>query len=67
MTNEVSKIVYMICLLVWNMFVLGGTFYAVQFYDWSPWWFLLTMCMIVLPNSKKKDPEEDDDSHECGC
>ena len=65
--KEVFKIVSMICLLVWNIFVLGGTFYAVQFYDWSPWWFLLTVCMIVIPNIKLNDKEEEDDSHECGC
>ena len=67
-TKEVSKIVSMVCLLIWNMFVLGGTFYAVQFYDWNPWWFLFSVFMIALPQSKSdNNKEEEDDSHECGC
>jgi hypothetical protein len=33
--------------LCYNLAVLSGTACLVQFYDWSPWWFLLAVgCML---------------------
>ena len=35
--------------LCYNLAVLSGTACLVQFYDWSPWWFLLALgCMLTI-------------------
>ena len=42
--------------IVWNMFIWAGTAVLVSFYDWSPWWFVLTFCMtIIIKSSDKND------------
>ena len=33
--------------LVYNITILGGTVCLIQFYDWSPWWFLLSVGLLV--------------------
>lgn len=42
------------CILIicYNLFLICGTVYLVQVYDWNPWWFLLT---VMLLGSYKKD------------
>jgi amino acid transporter len=40
--------------LVYNIILLGGTAYLVQTYDWSPWWFLLTVLLCVSGKLKDK-------------
>ena len=35
--------------LCYNLAVLSGTAYLVQFYDWSGWWLLFAgLCMISI-------------------
>ena len=38
--------------LVYNIVILGGTVYLVQFWDWSPWWFLLSVILLASKKSK---------------
>lgn len=39
-----------VLVIVYNLTILGTTVYLVQFYGWSPWWFLLS---AILLGSKK--------------
>jgi hypothetical protein len=39
--------------LCYNLAILAGTTYLVQFYDWSPWWFLLTVCCLLSFKTKE--------------
>lgn len=35
--------------LCYNLAVLSGTAYLVQFHDWSGWWFLFSgLCMLSI-------------------
>lgn len=43
-------IFYYIAMLIFDTAIYSGTFYAVQFYGWSPWWFLLST-FIAVSNS----------------
>jgi hypothetical protein len=36
-----------IMVMIYNLTLVSGTVYLVQFYDWNPWWFLLTVGMMV--------------------
>jgi hypothetical protein len=47
--------VVIICL--YNLCLAAGTAYLVAVYDWSGWWFLLTMCFMFGQSSitTKKD------------
>ena len=31
---------------VYNITLLVGTVYLVQYHDWNPWWFLLTVALM---------------------
>jgi hypothetical protein len=33
--------------LVYNVTLLAGTAYLVTVYNWSGWWFLLTLCCLT--------------------
>ena len=65
MTNFIFAVAF-ITRLIWNIFVIAGTFYAVQFYNWNPWWFLLSVCLLNL-GIKTPDDKDTDDSSNCGC
>ncbi len=39
-------------ILLYNISILAGTAYLVQFYDWSPWWFLLSGSCLILYSKK---------------
>jgi hypothetical protein len=38
---------------VYNLILLIGTVYLVGWQNWSPWWFLLTMCCAASFSDKK--------------
>lgn len=40
-------------ILVYNITILGGTVYLVAERDWSPWWFLLSVLLML--SIKMKD------------
>lgn len=46
--------VAMIINFLYNLSLVAGTVYLIQFYDWSPWWFLLTIVLMThkVPDSK---------------
>lgn len=46
-----------IAILLYNLCLVTGTAYLVTVYDWSPWWFLLT---ILLMSSYEKNTRRDE-------
>lgn len=39
--------------LCYNLAVLAGTVCLVQFYDWSPWWFFVSLCCMLSIKTKE--------------
>jgi hypothetical protein len=37
---------------VYNLALVAGTVWMIQFYDWSPWWFVLTVGLLASKSSK---------------
>jgi hypothetical protein len=37
---------------VYNLILLAGTVYLVGWQNWSPWWFLLTVCCAASFSEK---------------
>lgn len=46
------NIVEIVLAIVYNLVILTGTAYLVQFHDWNPWWFLLAVGLLA---SHRKD------------
>jgi hypothetical protein len=44
-----------LAVILYNLALVAGTAYLVAIFDWSPWWFLLTI--LLLMNYNKKDKE----------
>lgn len=46
--------VAIISAFLYNLSLVAGTVYLIQFHDWSPWWFLLTVVLMThkVPNPK---------------
>lgn len=42
-----NDVLVTILFLSYMLATFGGTAYLIQVYDWSPWWFLMTFCMMV--------------------
>jgi hypothetical protein len=51
------KTIDIFLVLCYNLTIVAGTAYVVQFYDWSPWWFLLAVMMMLNFKSKKDEDE----------
>lgn len=49
MKKETILIVWLICDLIWSVFVIGGTAYLVFYRGISDWWFLLAI--FIVPQS----------------
>ena len=64
--NNAIIVTSIICRLIWNIFIIAGTAYMVEWHTWSPWWILLAVCLIRYDISKTND-KDDDDSSNCGC
>ena len=41
--------------LCYNLAILSGTACLVQFYDWSPWWFIVSLCCMYSITTKTKE------------
>jgi hypothetical protein len=50
-----------IAVLIYNFLIVAGTAYLVAVYDWSGWWFLLTIMLLMGIKDKKDDDKNDDD------
>jgi hypothetical protein len=48
-----SYAVVALLVLLYNFALVAGTVYLIVFYDWSPWWFLLTILLLVNAERKK--------------
>ena len=42
-----NKLLAIIFVLVYNIFLIGGTVYLIDARGWSPWWFLLTFSLML--------------------
>lgn len=40
--------------LLYNFAIVAGTVFLIVFYDWSPWWFILTALLLVTIERKKE-------------
>jgi hypothetical protein len=40
--------------IVYNLTILGGTVYLVAEKDWSPWWFVLSVLLMLSKTKDKK-------------
>ena len=40
--------------IVYNLTILGGTVYLVSEKDWSPWWFVLSVLLMLSKTKDKK-------------
>lgn len=40
-----KEVIVATLVLLYNMTLIAGTVVMIQFYDWSPWWFLLTVLL----------------------
>ena len=44
--------------VTYNLLLLAGTSYLIIEYQWSPWWFLLTVLLLAnVSTSNKKESE----------
>ena len=45
--------------VTYNLLLLAGTSYLIIEYQWSPWWFLLTVMLLanVSTSNEKKDEQ----------
>jgi hypothetical protein len=41
-----------VAVLCYNITIVAGTVYMIQFYDWNPWWFLLAL--MLMKDIKRK-------------
>ena len=40
--------------IVYNLTILGGTVYLVSEKDWSPWWFVLSVLLMLSKTKVEK-------------
>lgn len=43
--------------LLYNLILIAGTAYLVAVMNWSAWWFVLTVCLLVNYSSTKASEE----------
>jgi hypothetical protein len=41
--------VKLLSILIWNIFILSGTVYLIEFRGWNAWWIVLAILMLVVP------------------
>lgn len=46
-----------IAVMIYNLILVAGTAYLVALYDWSPWWFVLTIALMA--NYYRKEDKDD--------
>lgn len=49
-----KNLLELILCIVYNLTLIGGTVWLVQFYDWSPFWFILTILLLASHKSEKE-------------
>lgn len=49
-----NDILEAILVIIYNLTILIGTVYLVQVYNWSGWWFFLSVCLLACTSKKKK-------------
>jgi hypothetical protein len=47
-----KEIIVAALVLAYNLALIVGTVVMIQFYDWSPWWFLLTILLGLSCKTK---------------
>ena len=47
-----NKTTISIAILIYNFMIVAGTAWLVALHDWSGWWFLLTLAMMMSMRSK---------------
>ncbi len=47
-----KEVIVAALVLMYNLSLLAGTVVLIQFYDWSPWWFLLTILLGLSYKTK---------------
>ena len=45
----------LIAVLIYNLCLMAGTAWLVAVYDWSAWWFLLTLGLLFNQTNGSKD------------
>ena len=40
--------------MVYNLTMIVGTVYLIEFHNWSPWWFCLTVLLMLYKTEKKE-------------
>jgi len=48
-----GALIYML-MLIFDFSLIAGTVYLIQKYNWSPWWFLLTLFIISDLKNRRK-------------
>jgi len=43
-----------IAVLIYNLCIVAGTAYLVALHDWSGWWFLLTIMLLMRVEVKNE-------------
>lgn len=56
MTKETNDLITTLLLLCYNFMLLAGTAYLVIMFEWSAWWFLLTV--FLLATKRTSDAKE---------
>jgi hypothetical protein len=55
--EQITDMLTVICLMVYDITLVAGTAYLVQEHNWSMWTFLLTMCFFLIPRKKNEQKE----------
>ena len=43
--------------MIYNLSLIVGTVYLIEFHNWSPWWFCLTVLLMLYRDKGKKDEQ----------
>ena len=49
-----KDVLAILLMVVYNLTILGGTVYLIQFYEWNPWWILLAVLICVNYKTRKE-------------
>jgi hypothetical protein len=52
---EMDRTMNAIVMVLYNLTVLAGTSYLVINYDWSAWWFLFALCVLMGNTRENKN------------
>jgi hypothetical protein len=55
--QKVNEIIMVLIVELYNLAILAGTAYLIVQYDWSPWWFLLSVLLLGNYKSVEKRSE----------